>query len=151
MAYQTPTNRSTGDIISAAIWNQDVVANMIAMTPHGFSAVIDGGGGAITAGIKFDINVPAKCVLTSIRLLQDQSGSIVVDMWKDVIGNFAPTAADSICSASKPTISGSATPYVDSTLSSWTKEWAKDDVIRVNVDSCTTITRVTLAGDVSYN
>lgn len=31
MAYVAPTTRSTGDLITAAIWNQDVVDNMIAV------------------------------------------------------------------------------------------------------------------------
>lgn len=30
MAYSTPSSRSTGDIITAAIWNQDVVSNTLA-------------------------------------------------------------------------------------------------------------------------
>lgn len=31
MAWVTPTSRSTGDLITAAIWNQDVVSNVIAL------------------------------------------------------------------------------------------------------------------------
>ena len=33
MAWVTPSSRSTGDLITAAIWNQDVVANPIATAP----------------------------------------------------------------------------------------------------------------------
>ena len=154
MAYSQPSNRSTGDVITAAIWNQDVVANMIAMTPHGFSAIIDGGGAAITAGIKFDIYVPARCSLVKVTQLADTSGSIVTDLWKTTYSLFDnsthPVAADSICSTSKPTIA-SAHKSQDSTLLNWTVQWEEGDVVRVNVDSCTSITRETLAGNVSYN
>lgn len=31
MAWVTPVNRATGDIITAAIWNQDIVSNLIAL------------------------------------------------------------------------------------------------------------------------
>lgn len=104
------------------------------------SFVIDGGGSAITTGIKGDFRVPAG-TLVAAALLQDQSGSIVVDLWKDTFANFPPTDADSITSATPLTISSSATPVEDTTLSSWTTTCADGDVVRVNVDSCTSITR----------
>jgi len=150
MAYSAPSNRSTGDIISAAIWNQDVVANMIAMTPHGVSVVIDGGGAVITAGIKMDVEVPAKCSITANSLLADQSGSIVIDIWKDTFANAPPTVADTITASAKPTIT-TATKSTDSTLTGWTKALAVGDILRINVDSATTITRCTLALRVSYD
>lgn len=38
MPYVTPTTRSTGDLITAAIWNQDVVDNQTAAFPLGVGA-----------------------------------------------------------------------------------------------------------------
>ena len=52
MGYVAPTTRTTGEVITAAIWNQDVTDNMIAMTPHGASIVINEGGGVLTTGVK---------------------------------------------------------------------------------------------------
>lgn len=106
--------------------------------------VIDGGGSAITTGIKGDAYVPYACTITAVTMLADQSGSIVVDIWKDTYANFPPTGADSITASAKPTIS-SATKSQDTTLTGWTTSVAAGDILRFNVDSATTVTRLTLA------
>ena len=105
--------------------------------------VIDGGGSAITTGIKGDFRVPAGTIVAA-SLLADQSGSIVVDLWKDTRANFPPTVADTITAAAKPTLA-SATNSEDTTLTGWTTTTADGDVIRVNVDSAATVTRVSLS------
>lgn len=106
--------------------------------------VIDGGGSAITTGIKGDLEIPFACTINSVRLLGDQSGSIVVDIWKDTYANFPPTGADSITASAKPTIS-SASKSEDTTLTGWTTSISAGDILRFNVDSITTLTRVTLS------
>ena len=47
--------------------------------------VIDGGGAAIATGIKGDLEIPFACTINQVTLLADQSGSIVVDIWKDTL------------------------------------------------------------------
>lgn len=106
--------------------------------------VIDGGGIAITTGVKGDVEIPFGCTITQVTLLADQSGSIVVDIWKDVYANFPPTDADSITASAPPTIS-SATKSQDATMTGWTKNITQGDVLRFNVDSCVTITRCTVS------
>lgn len=106
--------------------------------------VIDGGGSVITTGIKGDLEIPFDCTINRSTLLADQSGSIVVDIWKDTYANYPPTVADSITASAKPTIS-SATKAQDSTLTGWTTSITAGDTLRFNVDSITTCTRVTLA------
>jgi len=106
--------------------------------------IIDGGGSAITTGIKGDLRIPFACTINRVTLLADQTGDIVIDIWKDTYANFPPTDADSITGSSPPTIS-SGTKYEDSTLSGWTTTINADDILRFNVDSCSSITRVTLS------
>lgn len=107
--------------------------------------IIDGGGSVITTGIKGDLEVPFAWVdIVSVRLLADASGSIVIDIWKDTYANFPPTDADSITASAPPTIS-SATKSEDSTLTGWTQTGSAGDILRFNVDSVTTITRVTVS------
>ncbi len=106
--------------------------------------IIDGGGSAITTGQKGHLEIPFACTIQRVTMLADQTGSIVVDIWKDTYANFPPTVADSICGAAKPTIS-SAQKSQDSTLTGWTKSIAAGDILAFNVDSCTTITRVTIS------
>ena len=106
--------------------------------------VIDGGGSAITTGVKGDVVVDFSGVIESATLLADQSGSIVIDIWKDVYASFPPTVADTITASAKPTLS-SADHSQDATLTGWTTAISAGDVLRFNVDSATTVTRVTLA------
>ncbi|CAB4172862.1 hypothetical protein UFOVP1476_35 [uncultured Caudovirales phage] len=108
------------------------------------NVIIDGGGAAITTGVKADLLIPYACTITAARLLADQSGSIVVDIWKDTYANFPPTVADTVTASAKPTLS-SAQKYQDTTLTGWTTSLAAGDYLRINVDSVTTVTRVTLA------
>ena len=105
--------------------------------------IIDGGGSAIATGIKGDIVIPYNCTITGVTLLADLSGNIVIDIWKDVYAQFAPTVADTITASAKPTLSG-AIKYQDATLTGWTKSLSEGDILRINVDSCATITRCVL-------
>lgn len=104
---------------------------------------IDGGGSAITTGIKGRIEVPFACTINRATLIADQTGSIVVDIWKDTYANYPPVAGDSITASAKPTLS-SANKSQDSTLTGWTTSIAAGDVLFFNVDSATTVTQVTL-------
>lgn len=105
--------------------------------------VIDGSGSAITTGIKGDVQVPFACTITAVRMLADQSGSAVVDIWKDTYANYPPTDADTITASAPPTIT-TATKSEDTTLTGWTTGITAGDILRFNVDSASTIERLTL-------
>lgn len=104
---------------------------------------IDGGGSAISTGVKGYITVPYAMTITGWTLTGDVSGSIVIDVWKDTYANYPPTVADTIAGTEKPTIT-TATKGQDLSLSSWTTTVTAGDVLGFNVDSCTTITKATL-------
>lgn len=110
--------------------------------------IIDGGGSVISTGVKGFIEIPFACTITQVTTLADQTGSIVVDIWKDTYANFPPTVADTITAAAKPTIS-SAVKAQDATLTGWTVSLAAGDILAFNVDSVTSITRATVALQVS--
>lgn len=105
--------------------------------------VINGGGSEIVAGQKGHIQIPFPCTILEAHAYADQSGSIVVDIWKDTYANFPPTNADSITAAAPITIA-TATKAKDTALTAWDKEIAAGDILTYNVDSCSTITRVTI-------
>jgi hypothetical protein len=107
------------------------------------SYVVDGGGSAIATGQKGHFVVPAGTIVEA-RLLADQSGSVVVDLWKDTYAAYPPVVGDSITASAKPTIS-TATKSTDATLTGWTTTCADGDEIAVQIDSCTSITRLTVA------
>lgn len=104
---------------------------------------IDGAGSAITTGIKGYIRIPYAGTITKATVLADQSGSIVIDVWKDTYANYPPTVADTIVASAKPTLS-SAIKSEDSTLTGWTTSVTAGDVLGFKVDSASTLTRVTL-------
>jgi hypothetical protein len=105
------------------------------------SFIIDGGGSAITTGIKGDLEIPFNCSIQWVTLLADQSGSIVVDIWRDTYANYPPTVADTITASAKPTLS-SAVKSQNSTLTGWSKAITANDILRFNVDSAATVQRV---------
>lgn len=103
--------------------------------------IIDGGGSAIAAGEHGHLQIPFACTITKATILADQSGSIVVDIWKDTYANFPPTNADSITASAPPTLS-TAQKNEDATLTGWTTAVAAGDILAYNVDSVTTCERV---------
>lgn len=103
------------------------------------------GGTVLTAGIKADITVPYDATILSWRLLADQSGSIVFDIWRDVYANYPPTVADTIAGTDKPTIAGATKNENVGPLTNWgSTTLSKGETLRINVDSCATITRCNL-------
>jgi len=108
------------------------------------SLVVDGNGAPFSTGVKAYLQIPFVATITSVTLLADQTGSVVVDIWKDTYANFPPTVADTICAAAKPTITAS-NKYTDSTLAGWTTSIAANDILAFNIDSVTSITRLTIS------
>lgn len=101
--------------------------------------IIDGGGSAITTGVKGYLEIPFACTITAVRLLADQSGSVVVDIWKDTYANYPPTVADTITASAVPEIAASGIKDEDETLTGWTVALSKGDILYYNVDTVATI------------
>jgi len=104
-------------------------------------------GAPISTGIKADFLVPFSGTISRVTLMGDQTGSIVIDIWKDTFANYPPTVADTITASAKPTISGGLS-YQDAVLTGWNTTITAGDTLRINVDSVATFTRLTLALDV---
>lgn len=104
-------------------------------------------GSPITTGIKLDFLVPFSCVIQQWTLLADQVGSIQIDIWKDTFANFPPTVADTITDSAKPILS-SAVKAQSTAVSGWITAITAGDILRYNVDSVATVTRVAVCLDV---
>jgi len=129
---------------SAVVYVTAVAEDLEAIGTSAIGYAIDGGGAAITTGLLGSgLQVPFDATIESVTLLADQTGSIVVDIWKDTLANFPPTVGDSICASAKPTLSSARTSE-DTTLTGWTKNIAAGDVLFFNVDSATDVQNVTI-------
>lgn len=105
--------------------------------------VIDGGGSVISTGVQADIEIPFGCTINSVTLLADVAGSVVVDVWNAAFADYPPTVANTICAAALPTLT-SAMSYQDTTLTGWTTAVASNSVFRININSVTSITRLSI-------
>ena len=148
MAYVAPSIRTTGDIITASIWNSDIYTNEPALAQTGFTVVLDGGGAAITTGAKMTFEVPFTLTLTSVTVASDVTTTTVIDLWKCTYANYDvsthPVDADSVTSASPITISA-AKKATDTSLSGWTKAWTQGDWVLPNVDSNSAATKLSIS------
>lgn len=112
----------------------------LATIAAGFTVGIDGGGSAITTGLKLYVEMPFAMTVTGWTIVADQAGAIVIDIWKDTYANFPPDVADTIAGTEKPTLSGPAQKNQDLTLTTWsTLAIAQGDVLAFNVDSASTV------------
>jgi hypothetical protein len=134
------------EIKGTAQWYETPAADPAVVV--GVNFVIDGIGAEITPGIQGYIEMPFAGTITQATLLADQTGSIVVDIFKSTYADFDPTttpdADDKITASAPPTIT-TAKKAQDSTLTGWTTAVAAGDVLAVNVNSVTTIERCTLS------
>ena len=102
-------------------------------------ASIDGGGSAITTGIKSKVIVPFNCTITDYQIITDTSSTTTIDVWKSSYANYDggathPVNADSITAAAPIAVSA-ATKAQDATLTGWTVSLTKGDVLFFNVDA----------------
>lgn len=114
----------------------DYIDNAIELATVGLR--IDNGASVIPTGVSGNIVIPFNCTIQQWTLLANETGSVVVDIWKDTYANYPPTVADTITGSAKPTISSS-TKGQSSTLTGWTTTFAAGDILRFNVDSVTNI------------
>lgn len=106
--------------------------------------VMDGHGSVIAVGPKGAIPLFFNCLIEGVTLLADITGSVVVDIYRDSYSNYPNNSADSITNAHKPTLSGAIT-YNDTVLTGWNTVISGNNVLSFNIDSVSTITKLTVA------
>lgn len=133
---------ATGSWLALGATPMSGSAELVSTIPIGYT--ISGAGNTISTGVAgVGLSVPFDGIITSVTLLADQTGSMVVDIWKDSYANYPPTVADTITASAKPTIS-SGTKYQDTSLTGWTKTFSAGDIFYFNVDSCSSITNASI-------
>jgi hypothetical protein len=109
--------------------------------PYVLQLEVGGFGTVLPTGIVGDLQAPVDGTITSVALQADQTGSVAVSVWKDTYANYPPTILD--VKSSGFSIS-SGVGLLDSTLSGWTTDVTAGDCFRFNIDSVSTITRLTI-------
>ena len=127
------------------------IANQFANNlPASVEYVLDDGGVVINTGNKGYLQLPFAGQFTSVALLGNTTGSIVIDLWLCSYSAFdggitTPSAANSIVGGNYPTIS-SGTKYQLTNLSTWgTTGFSATDILCFVVNSCSTFTRMTIS------
>jgi hypothetical protein len=105
--------------------------------------VFDGVGSELVAGYAGDLAIHMDCLITKWRVLADQPGDIVIDIWKSDFASFPPDVSDTITGSDQPSLSSD--DHAESTaLTGWTTAISNGDTLRFNIDSASTVTKVTL-------
>lgn len=106
--------------------------------------LIDGGGAAILTGSQGFQAVPFDCDIQSWDMYAEPAGAAVVDLFVDTYANFPADSSDKITASAPPTITATNSKAQDSTLTGWNKALTRGTHIRYNVNSVSTIQRLTL-------
>jgi hypothetical protein len=141
------TDTATTDRSDGTNWQTYADATAAVAVRRQITLIIDGGGVAITTGIKGYLSLPVAGTWKKWRILSvdatPTSGSIVIDVWKDTYTNYPPTVADTITASAKPTLT-TATKAESSTLTGWTTAFSAGDILGFKVDSVTSVTKIAL-------
>ena len=109
-------------------------------------------GTVMTTGVAGDAALMWPADIVGWELLADQTGSIVVDIWKKAYASYPPTVLDTIPNGAPPTISSglkakNANPLRgqgEDPAHRWTTKILSTDTLRFNVNSVTSIQQVCL-------
>lgn len=145
MTWQPPRTWNPGLTVTATMLNTEIRDNMNALAKSRCLAVSfgDAGGGTLPTGIRGYVEIPFACNVVGWTILAAQSGSIVIDIYRDSYANFPPVVGDTITGSEKPTLA-SAQKNQDLSLSTWAPAIAAGDILAFNIDSVSGIKQVTL-------
>ena len=137
----------TGSLFGTASFATNALtASFLANVTRSIGIVLDGGGGVISTGIKSDLIMPYSMIINSWTLMADQTGSLIVDIWKTTAALYPPTASNTIVgSGLYPSLSGTASISQSTNLTNWNTTINSGDIIRFNVISASAVTRATLS------
>jgi hypothetical protein len=110
----------------------------------GIIYTIDAGDNSISTGLAgVGLQVPFAANIQSVTLLANTAGNCVIDIWKGTYSNFPLSSSNTIVSANYPSLS-SALKNTTTTLTSWSRDIAIDDILQFNVVSADTINKLVI-------
>lgn len=156
--YTPPTgaeDAAPGQVIRSATWNTIFIDMAAALTDIGQGVALewiirDAQSSAIVPGLKGYLEVQMALTINSWKLMADQSGSAVVDIWKVPFASFPPNSGNTITGSAPPTLTA-AQSATSSTLTGWTTTINKGDILAFNVNSNATCQQITISLDCGRN
>lgn len=104
---------------------------------------IDNNGTVLSTGTKALPTIMFSGTIVSWVMYADQIGSVQLDIWKETYANYPPTVSNSIVGTDKPKLI-SQIKNINSNLSLWSNRVVNSgDIFAFNIDSVSTITRLT--------
>ena len=145
MAWSAPRTWSPGETVTASLMNAHVRDNLNAVSDKAIIFSVGAvGGPEISTGYKSTVEVPVSLKITGWTLLADVSGDVVIHVLKDTFANAPPeTGGDEISGSEHPTLSAEIKAQ-DLSLSTWDEDIDAGDVMRLHVDSVTTVAQFIL-------
>lgn len=119
------------------------VATVAPVLAGTIGAVFDGGGEPIEAGMEAETFVPFGFTITAVRMLADQIGNAVVDVWVAAVAGYPPIDGNSITAAAPATLTAD-NESVNSMLTGWTVTHAAGVVVKFHVDSVSAVERLSV-------
>ena len=110
----------------------------------GIEFICSQGGTSLLTGVQGWLQVPFNCTITSVSLVGDVTGSVVVDIWKEPFASLPSTVSNSITASAQPTITSGIT-YTSSTLTGWTVTINSGDVLTYNLNSVSGFTKLLIS------
>jgi hypothetical protein len=105
---------------------------------------LDNNGSVLTIGTKAYVTIPFSGTIVSWVLFADQIGSVQVDVWKAPYASYPPTVANTITGTDQPKLV-SVIKNQNLSLGAWTNTVVNaGDIFAFNIDSVSTITRLTV-------
>ncbi len=141
MSWSVPRSWTTGELVTAAIFNAHIRDNQNVLNPAGVSFYLDGGGAAITTGSKIPWSVPWSCTVDRWDLFTDSPSDLAIDIHAVSYGAH-PASEDSINSGS-PAFTASSASNTDSSPSAW-GALTKGEQVLIVVSSVNGTTKGTL-------
>lgn len=139
---------ASANAVTGTLPNTNIAATSLTRQ---ITITLDGGGAALTTGAQMVyLSIPVSCTITKWRILADQIGDIVLDIWVEDYAGFPPVVGDSITAAAKPSLSGGVQQTNESSsLGTWITALVAGDVMEINIDSTSSaITKLILTLDV---
>ena len=138
------------DVTQYVILRYDIVADKCKVIGGAYpkltaiEVVLGNGVAEISTGVADYINFHKAMRLQGWRMLPDQSGSLVVDLWVDTYANYPPTDADTITNANEPTITADTKAEdTDITGDFSDIDIAAGEIMGINIDSVTDVQQCT--------